>query len=758
MSYIRCPTCDEKIFLKANYAGILNVPCPECNQTIPENAIDCPICGYPIQRISIENKNNALESYNKAMKALNNEDYDQAKTFVKHALELFPDNSDYHELKLKIETQINLRLKSHEFYLIAKDLIIQGSFEEAELNIDNAIKLYDLPEYIELKTNIRKKYEDKKIAEYKYLLANKAYLNSEFEQGLILINEAITLVYSNDIYDELKIKIGKIIATPKFELAQTQFNNKDYKSSLISIKGCLELSSKDKEFIDFKSKVVKLIRKKKECRKAIIVNAVVLVIATVSFLSYYYITTNNRMNEAWSEANITNTITAYENYLKVYPSSKFSSLALSKIEQISNNNENEWKQTLGTNTLPTYYLFINKHPESSHIQQARDSIKQLVYRANQLEKEEVKANEIITIRNAFAPAFKPENIKGTAIIPYGTESSNVTDSIKPIKNYTCSISEILDPNMIVWTPTGRESVLPISEDGNCYTSLDTILSYTKEENTVDIVVFGTYYISEGVKETCHACAPVVSIALMEKDSKNIWRLIRFEKDFGVRSNYGLMPRYSVIKFGDQYFLENKYYDMGMGVETRSSIFYHLPELVESIRVKSLKANQGESDITEQENWVEKYTDISYGNVTKILITKKGKDYDPEQGQFKINDSSIYELNRSGVFILSQSWHRNNQEGSVAEKIINNTYLNNSNGLITSISFRPGDNIETGAVVLNQLGCNLVFSYKILGTKISITFFKSDCGRVSQDNVMYYDEQRDNIYMYIEGVKFVFTKI
>jgi len=96
--------------------------------------------------------------------------------------------------------------------------------------------------------------------------------------------------------------------------------------------------------------------------------------------------------------------------------------------------------------------------------------------------------------------------------------------------------------------------------------------------------------------------------------------------------------------------------------------------------------------------------------------------------------------------------------SIASRIVNRTFYSvTANGMNTSITFKSEGNPATGSMILSQLGCNFAYVYKISGTKINVDFYKSDCGRVSQNNILYYNEKEDNIYMYIGGIRFVFSK-
>jgi hypothetical protein len=115
-----------------------------------------------------------------------------------------------------------------------------------------------------------------------------------------------------------------------------------------------------------------------------------------------------------------------------------------------------------------------------------------------------------------------------------------------------------------------------------------------------------------------------------------------------------------------------------------------------------------------------------------------------------NPSSISSNSTSTNDILQDA-----KETQINKKISNRTFYSNENGLSTKIHFESGTDIS-GVMILTQMNCEFGYSYLIEGNRINSEFYKSACGRNSSNKTLYYDEQADNIYTYINGQKFTFS--
>lgn len=92
----------------------------------------------------------------------------------------------------------------------------------------------------------------------------------------------------------------------------------------------------------------------------------------------------------------------------------------------------------------------------------------------------------------------------------------------------------------VWKPNYCESIKNnISYDGNCHTSLDTIMYFRDAGTKRACVIFGTYKVWQndssklkyGAGIDCHFCGAQIGIALFSQTKDDRWELYFFEKSF-----------------------------------------------------------------------------------------------------------------------------------------------------------------------------------------------------------------------------------
>jgi hypothetical protein len=103
---------------------------------------------------------------------------------------------------------------------------------------------------------------------------------------------------------------------------------------------------------------------------------------------------------------------------------------------------------------------------------------------------------------------------------------------------------LAEDSSIVWKPTIiEEAIFPKSDDGFCYTELDTLLKLNKDSI---IVIFSTSEKAEGWTLNCHACLAKISVALFVKND-SIWKIENFTPNFQRYGAFGYRP-YSLIKY------------------------------------------------------------------------------------------------------------------------------------------------------------------------------------------------------------------
>ncbi|MCX6244680.1 MAG: hypothetical protein NTU98_08245 [Bacteroidetes bacterium] len=202
----------------------------------------------------------------------------------------------------------------------------------------------------------------------------------------------------------------------------------------------------------------------------------------------------------------------------------------------------------------------------------------------------------------------------------------------------------------LWKPTpAEEDSSNVSSDGFCHTRLDTILNYSDSGVNKAVIIFGTCRFDENGMVDCHACAPIVSVAVAQQNSDHYWRIQRFIKNFGEHGSWGQQPRYRITKFGGNYFLVEDWGYTNQGVTESWNIFWHLPSLVESLQIG------GEDDSGWRENeklvthWDESIADASANKITKVLVHKKGKVYEESKGQYSFDSTRVYVLDDSCIF-------------------------------------------------------------------------------------------------------------
>jgi hypothetical protein len=202
----------------------------------------------------------------------------------------------------------------------------------------------------------------------------------------------------------------------------------------------------------------------------------------------------------------------------------------------------------------------------------------------------------------------------------------------------------------LWKPTSADSTFPVSSDGFCHTKLEMNLKYHQDSLDKAVIIFGTYEFIEGIMADCHACNPLVSIAIFEKGDDNMWRLEKFVKKFIQAGAYGVAPNFGVSDFGKDWFLQMS--DSGQvtgGSAGGYKEYFHLPDLTSSITIRSendINSNTKESTIT---NFTERIFDISDKSGTKVRVVKSGRDYNEGNGQSYINKRTEYLLNDSCIF-------------------------------------------------------------------------------------------------------------
>jgi hypothetical protein len=95
-----------------------------------------------------------------------------------------------------------------------------------------------------------------------------------------------------------------------------------------------------------------------------------------------------------------------------------------------------------------------------------------------------------------------------------------------------------------------------------------------------------------------------------------------------------------------------------------------------------------------------------------------------------------------------------QEVVIGRKIIADVYESNEHGLKTYLRFEESDGSAGlfGSLTLaNSLSsCKYIYTYSIKGKNINTTFFQSDCGAQSSDQLFSYDTENNTLTALIQG--------
>ena len=75
----------------------------------------------------------------------------------------------------------------------------------------------------------------------------------------------------------------------------------------------------------------------------------------------------------------------------------------------------------------------------------------------------------------------------------------------------------------------------------------------------------------------------------------------------------------------------------------------MPSLVNSLEICGEDDSGAKEDEKTVTNWDESITDASSGNITKVIVYKKGVMYEEGKGQFPVDSEKAYILNDSCIF-------------------------------------------------------------------------------------------------------------
>lgn len=164
----------------------------------------------------------------------------------------------------------------------------------------------------------------------------------------------------------------------------------------------------------------------------------------------------------------------------------------------------------------------------------------------------------------------------------------------------------------LWKPNYAERInIPMSDDGFCYTKMDTTLYYNSGDTKQAIMIFATYEYQDGVKASCHACAPTLSLASFISEKDGVWHLVQFKKEFIQFGSWGKrLGQFGIEKFGEDFYClkVQSAIDGNQGYERGVTCFYSLNEYEQFHDVFSyVYYNSNEGAMEEGKGFTEKTT-------------------------------------------------------------------------------------------------------------------------------------------------------
>ncbi|HUN25095.1 MAG TPA: SPOR domain-containing protein [Steroidobacteraceae bacterium] len=98
-------------------------------------------------------------------------------------------------------------------------------------------------------------------------------------------------------------------------------------------------------------------------------------LATLAFLLSIVLAACSSADSDWQTASASNTIAAYQDFLKQYPNGTHADEARAKIRSLRD--DQAWTQAQNTNTQASYQQYLHDEPNGAHGQDARDKLTDL---------------------------------------------------------------------------------------------------------------------------------------------------------------------------------------------------------------------------------------------------------------------------------------------------------------------------------------------------------------------------------------------
>lgn len=200
------------------------------------------------------------------------------------------------------------------------------------------------------------------------------------------------------------------------------------------------------------------------------------------------------------------------------------------------------------NLLPILVIILTVIFHSSCREPFRDKVKSKKEAKDTLDSTKVQKSAIL--KNSFT------NLRDFEVIKTLFNADKVVDSIA------------------YWKPDYEERLnFYVSESGYCKTYLYKVFYYKWMDKGNAAVL---YLSNDTTENNCHACAPILSIAIFEKNKSNKYAITKFKKNWLVWGSWGLPGKAKLVKIGTSEYairLDEGYGNSGS--ESSSCTFYDL---------------------------------------------------------------------------------------------------------------------------------------------------------------------------------------
>jgi hypothetical protein len=198
-----------------------------------------------------------------------------------------------------------------------------------------------------------------------------------------------------------------------------------------------------------------------------------------------------------------------------------------------------------------------------------------------------------------------------------------------------------ESDMIKWKPDLGSNAL-LSDDGYCYTMLDTIVLFKKDSIQMALAIFNTIQFIEGVGQSCNGCQPSELGIAVFKEMNKTWELMNFNYSIDRIGFSGLLPTPSIIEIGkSKYGLLLNQSDHSVSNVSNLGYLYSLDSITFSNKILSYVQNHA-IDYKQQPLMLE-------GSI-KVLKSKSEEDFYP----ISITYKKVKYINEKPKMINSKS--------------------------------------------------------------------------------------------------------